>query len=174
MANRSIRPMRSSLRILSALAVCVIVASAHAANNCPWMNEATASGLLGDEAVGAYSAASSADQAASCTFAESSDAAVRTLVIEVETAPDAATKAKSMLKACSSDAKTLQAIGNEAIMCSADERGGRLGEFVVGRVRDQVFAIRMSSSLKNDPILTREVLENKISAAAEQVAGNLY
>lgn len=95
-------------------------------------------------------------------------------MIEVESSPDAAARVKSMLKACSSNASLLQAIGNEAVMCFADERGRSLGERVVGRVRDQVFAIQISSSLKNDPTLTRQARENKISAAAEQVAGNLY
>lgn len=137
------------------------------------MNEATASGLLGDDAVGSYKAASSPGQPATCMFTQGAGAAVRTLVIEIETAPDAAARIKSKQKACSSDASTLQAIGNEAVVCAAD-RGSRLGELVEGRVRDQVFTIRISSSIKGDPVLTRESLMNKISSAAEQIAGNLF
>jgi hypothetical protein len=37
-----------------------------------------------------------------------------------------------------------------------------------------VFTIAISSTLKNDPILTREALKTRIYTAAEQVAGNLF
>jgi len=147
---------------------------AHASNACPWMNEATASGLLGDEAVGSYTAASSTNRRATCRFTQGNGAAVRQLVLEVESTSDATTRVKSMQKACSSAATTLQAIGNEAVVCAADDGKSRLGEFVVGRVRDQMFTIRISSSLKNDPVLTHEALRNRISSAAEQIAGNLF
>ena len=169
MASRLSQQLRRAFQISLALAFCI---PAYASNTCPWMNEATASGLLGDEAVGSYRAASIPGQPATCMFTQGA-AAVRTLVIEVEAAPDAATRIKSKQKGCSSDASSLQAIGNEAVMCAAD-RGSRLGELVVGRVRDQVFTIRISSSIKGDPVLTRESLMNKISSAAEQVAGNLF
>jgi len=45
---------------------------------------------------------------------------------------------------------------------------------VVGRVRDQIFTITISTTLKNDPILTRDALKARIYTAAEQVAGNLF
>jgi hypothetical protein len=68
----------------------------------------------------------------------------------------------------------LRAIGNEALSCAADDRKGGIGERVVGRVRDQVFTITISSTLKNDPGLNRDVLRSKIYTAAEQVSGNLF
>jgi hypothetical protein len=68
----------------------------------------------------------------------------------------------------------LKAIGNEAMICAADDRKAGIGERVVGRVRDQVFTITIASTLKNDPALSRDVLKVRISSAAEQVAGNLF
>ena len=168
--SRSTQQRRWASRIFMVLAFCI---PAYASNTCPWMNEATASGLLGYEAMGSYRAASSPGQPATCTFTQGSGAAVRTLVIEIEIAPDAAARVKSRQRDCSSDVSSLQAIGNEAVMCAAD-RGSRQGELVVGRVRDQMFTIRISSLIKSDPVLTREALRNKISSAAEQIAGNLF
>ena len=79
-----------------------------------------------------------------------------------------------MMQSCGADVSPLKAIGNEATACAADDRKGVMGERVVGRVRDQVFTIAISSTLKNDPILTREALKTRIYTAAEQVAGNLF
>lgn len=149
------------------------VVSARAANNCPWLNEATASGLLGGEAVGAFEAASSV-QPAVCTFTERIGSASRTLQIRVETTPDFAARLKSLEKACGPDIAPLAAIGNEAVTCSAGDPGKRTGERAIGRVRDQVFLIQIGSSLRRDPILTRENLVIRIHSAAEEVSGNLF
>jgi hypothetical protein len=68
----------------------------------------------------------------------------------------------------------LQAIGNEASMCLLDNRTSGLVELVVGRVRDQLFTITMSTTLKDDLILTKMSLKEKAYTASEQVAGNLF
>jgi hypothetical protein len=68
----------------------------------------------------------------------------------------------------------MQAIGNEATSCAADDRKGTLAARAVGRVRDQVFTITISTTLKGDSELTRDVLKSRIYTAAEQVAGNLF
>ena len=64
------------------------------------------------------------------------------------------------LRKCGSDAKPLKAIGNEAVVCTA-ERGQR----VIGRVRDQAFVINLIA-----PNATAETAKK----AAEIVAGNLF
>jgi hypothetical protein len=79
-----------------------------------------------------------------------------------------------MAQSCGSDAAPLKAIGNSATVCSADERKGRLGERVVGRVRDQVFTITLQTTLKGDSTMTRDALRSNIFTAAEQVSGNLF
>jgi hypothetical protein len=59
-------------------------------------------------------------------------------------------------------------------MCDADDRKKLIAEKVVGRVRDQVFTITVSSTVKRDSTQSREVLKARIYTAAEQVAGNLF
>jgi hypothetical protein len=165
------------LRILSLVAfgICLLAApaSARAANSCPWLNEATASGLLGGSAVGTYTEGAGA-QPAVCTFTQQTPGITRTLQLTVEIASDPPARLVTVERACGADAAPLHAIGNEAIFCAADERKGRLGERAVGRVRDQVFIITLSSSTKDDTILTRDALKTRIYTAAEQIAGNLF
>ena len=149
-------------------------AVARAANNCAWLNEATASGFLGGDAVGTFTAPVPG-QPAICVFVNQSAAATRTLRITVEVAADPhARMMDALARDCGADAAPLKAIGNEALVCAADDRKGGLGERVVGRVRDQVFTITIGTTLKGDPILTRDALTAKIYSAAEQVSGNLF
>lgn len=142
-------------------------------NNCPWMNEATASDLVGGDAVGAYGA--NAGKSATCTFIESVGKASRVLQISVESADDSHADYLSELQAfCRSAPTPLKAIGNEAAICPFTRRRRVTVLRALGRVRNQVFIVALSTSVKGDPILTRAMLEMKIGAAAEQVAGNLF
>lgn len=145
-----------------------------AANNCPWMNEATASVLLGGKGVGAYNGAT-ANQAAVCTFTQSEPDVTRVLRITVALAKE--NPHEQLMKseaACGPNPAPLKAIGNEAVVCAVDETTGARGARAVGRVRDQVFEILISSTQKNDPILTHDALRIRINTAAEQVSGNLF
>jgi len=166
--------VRRRLRVaLPGLCLIVLCTICQAKNNCAWINEATASGLLGGDAEGAFTEASAGEPAV-CTFIQKSAGATRTLRVTLELAPDGHARLESAALACGTDATSLKAIGNEAMMCAADDRKGGLGERVVGRVRDQIFTITISTSLKGDPLLTRETLKAKIYTAAEQVSGNLF
>jgi hypothetical protein len=151
----------------------VVPSRAFATNNCVLLNEATASGLLGGDAVG-DSPATAAGEPAICTFTQQGAGVKRTLHITVETVTDPHGRVGAMAQACGPDVISLKAIGNEAVACAADDRKAGLGERAIGRVRDQVFTITIASSLKADPILTREALKAKIYTAAEEVAGNLF
>jgi hypothetical protein len=150
-----------------------LVTTCRAKNNCPWINEATASGLLGGDALGDFTEAS-AGQPAVCTITQTGTGFTRTLRITVEVTPDTHTRLQSAAQACGKNAAPMQAIGNEASMCAIDIRNAALGELVVGRVRDQLFTITLSTTLKDDPILTRSGLKDKAYTASEQVAGNLF
>lgn len=160
---------------LIALGVCLIGLHTlcRAANNCAWINEATVSGLLGGQAVGAVTE-TSAGQPGACTFTQQDEKGKRTLRVTVEIAGDGHARLGAIAQACGADAVSVRAIGNEALICTADEDKKRMGERVVGRVRDQVFTITIGTTLKNDPILTRDQLKSRIYAAAEQVSGNLF
>jgi hypothetical protein len=160
---------------LAMFAGCLIGApvAAHAANNCAWINEATSSGLLGGDAVGEVTPAVSG-QPTVCTFTQMTDGGKRILRISVEIASDPHARLAAIEQGCGPDAAPLKAIGNEALICAADDRKAGMGERIVGRVRDQVFTITIASSVKNDPILTRDILKTRIYTAAEQVSGNLF
>ena len=176
MGNNSKAKMKIVLAlrpVLLFLAVLCFAANCQAKNDCPWLNEATVGGLLGGDAVGEFAAAS-AGQPAVCTFTQTAASFTRTLRITVEQTPDTHMRLESAAQACGKDAVSLRAIGNEASMCTLENRNTGLSELVVGRVRDQLFTITVATTLKNDPILTRETIKDKANTVAEQVAGNLF
>jgi hypothetical protein len=160
---------------IAMVAVCLICAPslARAANNCKWINEATSGGLLGGDAVGEVTPVVPG-QPTVCTFTQMTDGGKRTLRVSVEIATDPHARLAAIEQSCGADATSLKAIGNEALICAADDRKTGMGERVVGRIRNQVFTITMTTTLKNDPILTRDILKSKIYTAAEQVSGNLF
>lgn len=168
--NVKMKTLRLALLFIGMLS---LSANCHAKNNCPWINEATASGLLGGDAVNEFTEAS-AGQPAVCTITQAGAGFTRTLRITVEMAPDTHDHWQAALQLCGKNAAPLQAIGNEASMCLLDNHGAGLAELVVGRVRDQLFTITMSTTLKDDLILTKMSLKEKIYTASEQVAGNLF
>jgi hypothetical protein len=175
MANRLYLPRRYAQvgMIGAVLFLLALPARVRAMNNCPWMNEATASELVGGDATGAYLPAK--DKPAVCTFTEHFGKDTRTLTISVATVTDPHGSFLTTLHSdCPSAAAPLSAIGNEAATCIIDRGKSVIGEKALGRVRDQIFAITISTTMKNDPALTDVLLKMKIGTAAEQVAGNLF
>lgn len=172
--DKSLRGRLLRLAGTAVVSLCLfgLPTTAHAANDCPWLNEATASGLLGGDATGAFTTANG--EPSVCTFTNHIPGATRILQVTVEIAAEPHALVTTDAHACGSDVAPIGAIGNEAMMCSISEHKGELGERVVGRVRDQVFTIVLSSTLKDDPILTRDTLKVRGYTAAEQVAGNLF
>lgn len=166
-------PVHAALRLAGAALLLAAPALCRAANNCPWMNEGTASGLLESDAVGAFMPAAGA-QPAVCVFTSDAQGTRRALRISVEVAPDAHARFVAAAQDCGRDGAPLKAIGNEAVACVPGDRKDETGERAVGRVRDQVFVIDIESDHKNDRGLTRDALRSKIYTAAEQVAGNLF
>lgn len=171
-----------------------------AAENCLWLNEATAAGILGGAvtlqvfhlahgmpAAGTANAKSSAGPMNAnpsgpkyvtmstddedCTFARRAGAISSELRIEVRTMYQSRAEFTSRVAGCGNDKVSLRAIGNEAVACNTgNERGGR-SEQVVGRVRDRAFLVRVTS---NDAARDRAALRQNAQAAAEIVAGNLF
>ena len=158
-----------------ALLLCVLLvpAAARAANNCPWLTEATASGLLGAQSVGTFTP-STPEGTGVCTFSEADSRTPRTLQISVESASESHARVLSLAASCTASSSPLTAIGNEALVCSADDRKERRVERVIGRVRDQVFTITLSGRVHDDPAFDEDALKTRIYTAAEQVAGNLF
>jgi hypothetical protein len=176
MASRIVENHRC-LRVLVSLAVALglvgIPGAAHASNNCPWINEATVSGILDGAAVGAFSQ-ESGDQSATCNFVYKTAVGTRSLTIHVETVQDAHVRVNSLAAGCGQTPELLPAVGNEAYFCTTAHGKGMVTERVVGRVRDQVFTIEISTAGKGDTVLSQEDIKSRISRATEQVSGNLF
>jgi hypothetical protein len=98
--------------------------------SCPWLNQATAAGVLGGPVT-----------QAGCIFTRGS------LELRIEAGRDFEWYAAT----CKSDAVHLKAIGTEALACR-----GETGEQVVGKVRDRAFLVRITT---NDRDKVRKVAE---------------
>lgn len=170
MASKS----RYSLGLLAAaLLLAFFAPRAHAENSCPWLNEATASGFLGGAAVGAYTPAAE-NQPATCIFIRVENGVTRELQITVEIVSASPHMRVAALASSCMDPAPLTAIGNEATRCMAHVKGAARAERIVGRVRDQVFTITLSTSQRDDSELTDDVMRTRIGTAAEQISGNLF
>ena len=120
---------------------------------CPYINAATVAGVVGGPV----------QSETKCSFQH----ADTKLTITVEPTADFA----RYLAKCGTAAEHLRGIGNEAVSCSGDDKSAKLSEQVIGRVRDQVFVIRISSS---DPAAIRPTLREQARTIAEHVAGALF
>lgn len=139
---------------------------------CPWMNQATASGLVGAP-LGAP-ILSGASPSIACTYRAQDKGDVTTLEISVIQMNDPATQYAPYRAKCRPPGVALTAIGNEAILCRADESSQTHAERVVGRVRDRAFIVTLSTNARSKPPFNRATIEDQAKAVAEQVAGFLF
>lgn len=137
---------------------------------CPWLNEATARGVLGGAVTGNVKTVAHGDGV--CEFSRKEGAALHELRIAVAMMTDTPKQFPGYLAQCSSSTP-LRAVGNEAVTCSLQKKGD-YSEKVVGRVREQAFVVSISSSVQDDPSLTPEMRREKVHLVAEQVAGILF
>jgi hypothetical protein len=140
---------------------------------CPWLNVATASGVLRSSEGGTMATLAKGSRE-DCSFVYHDANASRELRITMDEV-QASSQAMASYKAhCSGEAAPLRAIGNEAVMCAADIKGQVEGEQIIGRVRDQVFTVTITTSTRNDPSMSRDDLKEKTRNIAEQVAGAMF
>jgi hypothetical protein len=142
---------------------------AGAAEVCPWLNAATAGGVLGGTVAATVTRSKTGDDA-SCEFIRHDGSLALELRIEVETMRSPAKDFASYTARCHSSAVPLKAIGNEALACS-DDGSDDHAELVVGRVRDRAFLVRLGT---NDHSTQPSALREKARRVAEQVAGILF
>lgn len=143
----------------------------HGQTRCPWINEATARGVLGGALTAKVAIHEQGDGV--CDFSRKEGTAVHELRISVELMTDIPKQFPPVRSQCPSNSTPLRAIGNEALMCSVQEKG-LYAEKVVGRVREHAFVVRVSSSVQDDPSMTLEMRREKVHLVAEQVAGILF
>ncbi len=147
-----------------ALALLLVPASLALAADCPWLNTATASGLLGGAAVLHYDGASDAESGVCDFMREAGKTVVADLRIEINAghASHASLVADPRLR--DARKKELRGMGNEA--WSVPASGG--GEWVIGRVRGTAFAIRARTGTDE------KAAEAAALKAGELVVGNLF
>ncbi len=133
-----------------------------AAETCPWLNAATAGGVLGSAVIATITHENSNRDDVACNFA-----GVSSLRIGVQTMDPPRAEFTARSAQCGSDPAPLKAIGNEAVVCTTDKRSAQ----VVGRVRNRIFTILISTT---DASLTQAALREKARDVAEHVAGNLF
>jgi len=166
----SSRLSRSNL--LPAAVWLLLPAIGRAAESCPWMNPATAGGLLGGAVTLTVTHENANRDDAACDFIREGGNVISELRIGVQTMDPPRSEYTAHAAECGADTMPLKAIGNEAVVCSPDEgNGGKRSARVVGRVRNRIFTILVGTT---DSAATRDSLREKARAAAEQVAGNLF
>jgi len=144
-------------------------AIAAARQDCPWLNAATAGGLLDGEVTSATQL-SKTGVAGSCDFTSREGSATARLFIQVVMLTASQTYAAYQAQ-CGPHATPLKTIGNEAVLCPYTSTPGESGQQVVGRVRNHAFLVRLTVRGRAAPAI---LLQEKIREAAEQIAGSLF
>lgn len=166
-----LKKMRTLHTLLFGLAM-LLPTVCQAQTKCPWMNEATARGILGGPVTLTVNVNDHSDGV--CDFSRQHGAAIRHLHISVFSMTDIPKEFPSYLAQCPPKSAALRTIGNEAVFCTSQGSTDPHAEKVVGRVRAQAFVVDVSSTVKDDPSMTQETRREKANLAAELVAGILF
>lgn len=160
---------------------------------CPWLNAATAAGVLGGEVQMSVSApvdpgpvkgvgtAMYSDQVrmdrfdVTCEFTRKTDSGTDTLHISVKTMKDQAKEFASFLALCGGSTAALRGIGNEAVQCVRKESSGKGPEQIVARVRDRAFVLTVTRQAAPAGVaVSAEGLSSDTRNTAEQIAGSIF
>lgn len=144
-----------------------------AQTQCPWLNAATAAGVLGGE-VQATTTPLTSQGDTTCDFKRSEHSTVFELTIAVHTMALPSKDFAMYLARCSGTAVPLKAIGNEAVQCVPSNNSLNGGEQIIGRVRDRVFVIDIQRGSPRQSVSTQTGLSEEARNVAEQVAGALF
>ena len=144
----------------------------HAQTKCPWLNEATARGILSGPVTVTVKLD---DQGAGvCKFTRQHGSATQELRISVTFMTNIAKQFPVYLAQCPPKSAPLPATGNEAVVCAIHSKADQYAEKVVGRVRNQAFVVSVSSTIQDDPSMTQAMRREKANLTAEMVAGILF
>jgi hypothetical protein len=159
-------------KIAKLLVVCVLLLPSfgRAKAYCPWLNEATAAGVVNGPVT--MEVKSAGGRGGSCIFRLTADPSAYGLWIVVEKV-DTTSGMMTHGAQCASAAVPLKGIGNEAAMCEV-KMGSSYVEQVVGRVRDQMFVVTLGVPMSPDPSANEEMLKQRVARVSEQVAGSLF
>lgn len=163
---------------LFALAFIVIVGSiihpqpCSAEAPCPWLNAATAGGVLGGDVQ--FTITNVTPQGdATCHFTRKQDASNLTLTIDVHTVALPSKDFPTYLAQCA-EALPLKAVGNEAFQCIPKGGSTNGEEQVIGRVRDRVFILTVNANSTKQLTPAKTALSQETRNLSEQIAGALF
>jgi hypothetical protein len=169
-----------------ALAVCLLLAAAaqlHAqkVEGCPWLNAATAAGVLGSEvhmsvtntAKSSAELLNGATPDTTCEFTSLHGSPAATLRIVVRTSLDRSKEYSTLIATCGSPTRRIVGVGNEAVGCSA-KKGSVVTEQIVARVRQRAFVVSLSKPGSGAGSEEDQALLDKLQNTAEQIAGSLF
>jgi hypothetical protein len=153
--------------VLLLVAVCPSVLRAE---NCPWLNAATAGGALdvGQTRVQVTHPTSTQTVCSFAPAARSRTSPSLQIVVDRRNV-DLSTFASRMMH-CGGELRPMAGVGNEALFCAEDEHGTVLQ--AAARIRDRTLLIhwRRPPAKPEDP----KAREQKLQMLAESVAGNLF
>jgi hypothetical protein len=166
-----VKQMRTSHTLLLGLTI-LMPTVCHGQAKCPWINEATARGVLGGAVTLTTTVSAQGDGV--CEFSRRQGSIVHQLRISVHIMTDIPKQFPAYLAQCPPNSSPLRAVGNEAVMCSIQSKGEPSAERVVGRVREQAFVVSLTFSVANEPSMTEQMRREKVNLVAEQIAGILF
>lgn len=158
---------------------------------CPWLNAATAAGVLGGNVemtvtepvdpgpVKGVGTAMYPDQMrmdrfdVSCEFSRKVDSGVYSLRIQVKTMNDFSKEFPALVAQCTGTTIALKAIGNEAVQCVMKIGSDEGHEQVIARVRDRAFVLTLTHAIAAHAA-NGNPLSDEARNTAEQIAGSLF
>lgn len=144
-----------------------------AQTQCPWLNAATAGGVLGGEVQASITNATTLGDA-TCHFTRKQDSANLSITIDVHTMALPSKDFPTFTSQCGGTLSPLKAIGNEAFQCVSKNTSASGEEQVIGRVRDRAFILTVNANATKQPTPARTSLTPETRNLAEQVAGSLF
>jgi hypothetical protein len=151
----------------------VHTAPCYAQTLCPWLNAATAGGVLGgDVQLTITNATPQGD--ATCHFTRRQDASTLTLTVDVHTINLPSKDFPTYLAQCGGTLLPIKAVGNEAFQCVSKGISTNGEEQVIGRVRDRAFILTVNANLIKQTTPAKTGLSQETRNLAEQVAGALF
>lgn len=141
---------------------------------CPWLNAATAAGVLGGEVKLSVTPPTNLGDVG-CEFSLKSAAGIVALRIEVSTLNDPAYEFPVYRsRSCVGTSFPLRAIGNEAYQCisTITHSGGE--DKVIGRVRERAFTLTINRGITSPSTPKTSELNAETRNTAEQIAGGLF
>lgn len=106
-----------------------------------------------------------------CEFVRQDDKVVSKLRIEVDTVTNPQNTFASDAAHCGKDPAPISAVGNEAMICTRKEKHHAITEHLIGRVRDRIFFLDITSNASHPDEVA---LRDKAGKISQQVAGILF